>query len=385
MSEMRKFVAPEFIFGVGAIELASRYVKNFGSSKPLIVSDSGVIAAGWVPNLIEILESEDISPRIYSEISANPRDFEVMEGADYYLSNDCDMVIGIGGGSPMDAAKAIGAVASNRLNVLEFEGIDSVPFPGPPLLCIPTTAGTSADVSQFSIINDVANKRKFAIISKTMVPDIALIDPSTCLTMDNYLTACTGIDALVHAIEAVVSTANSPIMDLHALEAIRLIDRYLLKALAEPDNMEYRTKMMLGSLEAGLAFSNASLGAVHAMAHSLGGYLDLPHGECNALLLDAVIRYNYSDDYSIERYRLVADALELEVGLMNSKELLNAITSKIIELRKSAGISASFSERGLSISDIPILAKNAVKDPCMVTNPRRPNQRDIEVVYEECL
>ncbi len=193
----------------------------------------------------------------------------------------------------MDCAKGIGIVSTNRKNILDIEGIDNVPIPGPPLICIPTTSGTSADVSQFAIINDTVEKRKIAIISKTVVPDVALIDPLTTLTMPAYLTACTGIDALVHAVEAYVSTANSPLLDLHALEAVRLVCTNLPQVLAAPTDLELRGKMTLASLQAGLAFSNASLGAVHAMAHSLGGLLDLPHGECNALLLDHVVNFNY--------------------------------------------------------------------------------------------
>lgn len=383
MAEIRKFVAPEFVFGTGAISLVSRYVKNFGSDKPLIVTDDGVISAGWAESVIKEFEKNGLAYEMYSNITPNPRDFEVMAGAEFFEATKCDMIIGLGGGSPMDAAKAIGVVASNKLNVSEFEGVDNVSYPGPPLICIPTTAGTSADVSQFSIINDTANRRKFAIISKAMVPDISLIDPSTCLTMDAYLTACTGIDALVHAIEAIVSTANSPIMDLHAYEAIRLISKNLLPALANPTDIELRTKLMLGSLQAGLAFSNASLGAVHAMAHSLGGYLDLPHGECNAILLNYVVAYNYKT--AVDKYTLIGNALGLDLRGFNSEEKGLRIFNHLANFIKSAGITSTFRQKGLNSSDIPLLAANAIKDPCMVTNPRTPSKRDIEVIYEECL
>lgn len=192
----------------------------------------------------------------------------------------------------IDCAKGIGVASTNRKHMLEFKGVDHVPIPGPPFIAIPSTAGTSADVSQFAIINDTDRRCKFAIISKSVVPDVALIDPTTTTTMDPYLTACTGMDALVHAIEAFVSTAHSPLFDIHALEAIRLVCKHLPFAIRNPQDAEARGGMMLASLEAGLAFSNASLGAVHAMAHSLGGYLDLPHGECNVLLLDHVVAFN---------------------------------------------------------------------------------------------
>lgn len=306
-----------------------------------------------------------------------------MEGAEFYQASGCDLIIAVGGGSPMDCAKAIGIVSTNRQHVLEFEGVDNVEIPGPPLICIPTTAGTSADVSQFSIISDTGRKVKIAIISKTMVPDVALITPETTLTMSPYLTACTGIDALVHAIEAVVSTANSPITDVHAFSAIRLIRENLQKVMQNPDNLEYRGKMMLGSLEAGLAFSNASLGAVHAMAHSLGGLLDLPHGEANAILLNHVIAYNY--EVAGERYDAIGDALGLKLHGLLPKDKLRLILDDINGLKTSIGITATLGQRGASKSDISRLAENALNDPCMVTNPRRPDKRDIETVYEEAL
>jgi len=283
----------------------------------------------------------------------------------------------------MDCAKGIGIVNTNRKSILEFEGIDNVGKPGPPLICIPTTAGTSADVSQFAIINNLPKRVKMAIISKTVVPDVALIDPATTVTMDLYLTACTGLDALVHAIEAFVSSANSPVTDLHALEAIRIIPSTLLDVIAHPDDVELRAKMMLGSLEAGLAFSNASLGAVHAMAHSLGGFLDLSHGECNSILLDHVIGFNY---YAVsERYNKIGEAMGIDLDKMTAEEKRKAILDEIARLKTSVGIVKTLGERGVRKSDISELSKKAMEDPCMVTNPRQPDQRDIEVVYEEAL
>lgn len=383
MLELRKFVAPEFIFGAGSLNLVARYAANFGARNALIVTDPGVIEHGWTQKIIDNLTEASINYVVFSHVSPNPRSIEVMEGAEVYRRNNCDVIIAVGGGSPMDCAKGIGIVISNGHNVLEYEGIDNVAIPGPPLICIPTTAGTSADVSQFSIITNLDEKRKIAIISKTVVPDVALVDPLTTTTMSNYLTACTGMDALVHAIEAYVSTANSPITDLHALNAIKLIHVNLLNVLKNPDDIELRCNMMQGSLEAGLAFSNASLGAVHAMAHSLGGWLDLPHGECNSLLLQHVMAFNY--DNSEERFTKIGEALGLELKGMSLKEKRKAILEEIDRMKITAGIMKGLSERGVKLTDIPILAKKAIKDPCMVTNPRKPNNRDIEVVYEEAL
>ncbi|HSD58542.1 MAG TPA: alcohol dehydrogenase-like regulatory protein ErcA [Methanotrichaceae archaeon] len=383
MSELRKFVAPEFVFGIGARHLVGRYAKNFGARKVLVVTDKGIIAAGWADQVTVNLKAEGLPYTIFSEVTSNPRAEEVMAGAEVYSSEHCNIVVAVGGGSPMDCAKGIGIVSSNKKHILEFEGVDQVPIPGPPSICIPTTAGSSADVSQFAIINDTERMVKIAIISKTVVPDVALIDPATTATMDAYLTACTGMDALSHGMEAFVSNAHSPITDLHSMEAIRLIAANLLPTIAMPENIDMRSKMMLGSLHAGLAFSNASLGAVHAMAHSLGGYLDLPHGECNALLLEHVVAFNFNA--ASKRYRLIGKAMGLELSAGDPGRTMSSILEELNRLRKASGIDRTLGQIGVHKSCIPELARKAMKDPCIVTNPRRPCQKDIEAIYEEAL
>lgn len=371
------------MFGEGAVEMAGRYAKNLGGRKVLVVSDPGVIAAGWASRVTASLEAEGISCVVYDGVTPNPRAEEVMTGAEVYRRQGCNMIVAVGGGSPMDCAKGIGVVSSNRRNILEFEGVDRVVEPMPPLICIPTTGGTSADVSQFAIIFNREKRVKFAIISKAVVPDVALIDPATLTTMDDYLTACTGIDALVHAIEAYVSNAHSPLTDIHALEGIRLISRNLLASLASPQEIALRQQIMLGSLEAGLAFSNASLGAVHAMAHSLGGFLDLPHGECNAILLNHVMAFNFPE--SAARYERIGEAMGLHLRGMTEAERKRAILAEVERLKTAAGITTRLAQRGVHRSDIPSLARHAMQDPCMVTNPIRPGRRDIEVIYEEAI
>jgi alcohol dehydrogenase class IV len=383
MLELRKFVAPEFVFGAGSFDLVGRYARNFGGKRVMVVADQGIIDVGWCAQVVAKLAEEDIDCRIFSAISENPRAEEVMAGAAFYAENGCDVLVAVGGGSVMDCAKGIGIAATNQRNIVEFEGIDKVPVPGPPLICIPTTAGTSADVSQFAIISNRARHCKIAIISKTTVPDVALIDPAVTLTMDSYLTACTGMDALVHAIEAYVSTAHSPLIDLHALEAIRLISTYLPAVMEQPDDLELRGWVMLGSLEAGLAFSNASLGAVHAMAHSLGGLFDLAHGECNAILLEPVIAYNFPE--AGNRYHKIGEALGLKLHNHSPREVEAAILKQIKHLREKIGIHSTLAAKGVRTSDITELARNALQDPCMVTNPRMPNLHDIEEIYEKAL
>ena len=380
---MRKFVAPELVFGVGSSKLAGQYAENFGVSRALIVTDPVIVECSWVKGVRESLEDAGIETFVFSNVSENPRDVEVMQGADFYLENRCDCIIAVGGGSPMDCAKGIGIVTTNNSHILNFEGVDMVEVPGPPLICVPSTAGSSADVSQFAIITDTERKVKVSIVSKAMVPDAALIDPELTTTMDASLTAATGLDALTHAMEAYVSNANSALTDLFALDAIGLVSKNLVGAINDPLNIELRGLVMLGSMEAGLAFSNAILGAVHAMAHSLGGLLDLPHGECNAILLPYVIKTNYP--FASDRYIVIAKKMGIDVSGKSDEKICDELVEVIIALRKSAGIEKSLGDLGLSREDIPMLAELALQDACMVTNPIELSQEDVEKIYEAAL
>ncbi|KAF0214881.1 MAG: iron-containing alcohol [Geobacteraceae bacterium] len=381
--ELRKFVAPEFIFGIDARKLTSRYAKNFGARKVLVVTDPGVMAAGWTDDVLANLREEGLEYAVFSSVTSNPKADEVKEGTEFYRRENCNVIVAVGGGSPMDCAKGIGIVSTNKRDIIEFEGVDKVDLPIPPLICVPTTAGSSADVSQFAIITDARRRVKIAIVSKMIVPDVALIDPATTSTMPQELTADTAIDALCHAIEAFVSTAHSPITDLFALQAVSLISSNLLPTLDTPDNSNFRGRLMLASLEAGLAFSNTSLGMTHAMAHSLGGMLDSPHGECNAILLPHVIDFNFAT--VPERYKRIGEAMGLATMGMSPDEIRSALHSRIKYLREAAGITHTLTQMGVDKSLIPLLAGKAMNDPCIVTNPRQPKKRDIEAIYEKAL
>jgi alcohol dehydrogenase class IV len=381
--ELRKFVAPEFVFGMGARHLAGRYVRNFRAKKILLVTDSGIKKTPFVTDTIKSLQASGVDFEIFSDIPPNPRADNVMKGAEVFEKESCTALVAVGGGSVIDCAKGIGIVSSNYKYITEFEGVDRISVPPPPLVCIPTTAGSSADVSQFAIISDPTRKVKMALISKAMVPDIALIDPETLVTMAPDLTANTGLDVLTHAIEAYVSNASSPVTDIHALEAIRLITGFLPLAVRDPANLQYRGKTMLASLYAGLAFSNASLGAVHAMAHSIGGYLDFPHGKCNALLLDSVISYNYPA--APERYDAINLIMESVMEKTTGEGKTLTLCDRINDFRRLVGVCDTLGLMGVKKEDIPVLAEHAMRDACMVTNPRRPTQPEIEAIYEAAL
>ncbi|ERP39055.1 alcohol dehydrogenase-like regulatory protein ErcA [Chitinivibrio alkaliphilus] len=381
--ELRKFVAPECIFGKNSRLLVTQYALNYGGTRTLLVSDPGVCNAGWCQEIQDLLEQAGMEVVLFDSISANPRDMEVMAGAHVYTDHHCDLIVAVGGGSVLDCAKGIGIIVSNGGSIIEYAGVDQVPIPMPPLICIPTTGGTSADVSQFAIINDISENVKIAIISKTVVPDVALIDPTTLQTMPPYLAACTGIDALVHAIEAYVSNASSPITDVHALHAIQLITSSLAHFVNDVAQTAHQYTVMLASFQAGLAFSNASLGSVHAMAHSLGGFLDLPHGECNAILVPHVISYNFAT--VPEKCIRIGDAMGLSLEGLSQEESRKKIISSIESLQVACGIKGGLSARGVTLDDIPRLAEKAMLDPCNATNPRPPTRGDLETLYREAL
>jgi alcohol dehydrogenase class IV len=281
----------------------------------------------------------------------------------------------------MDCAKGIGVVVGNQGHVLDFEGVDAIPNPGPPLIFIPTTAGSSADISQFAIILDTRRQVKIAIISKMVVPDISLVDPETTLTMPAELTAATGMDALCHAFESFVSSAASPLTDMAALQAVRLIVGNLPGACRQPSSCTFRDNMMMASLMAGLAFSNASLGLVHAMAHSLGGARNLAHGECNALLLEKVVAFNFPA--ASEKYSQLAAAMGVQAGAGDPSEIASALEDRIASLRRGLGITRRLRDLGVAAGDIPGLAAHASMDPCLATNPRDAAPAEIETLFEK--
>ena len=377
--ELRKFLAPEIVFGPGARHLAGRYIQNLGVRKVLLVSDKGVASAGWTGEIADRLRRDDIEIEIFLDVTPNPKDYEAVAGAELFRSTGCEGLIAVGGGSPMDLAKVVGILAANPGQPNAFVGIDQIPEPGPPLVCIPTTAGSSADVSQFAILTDTKNRTKAAYVSKVLVSDAALIDPETTWTKGPELTAATALDALTHAFESFVSTAHSPITDIHAVEAVRLIFAYLLPCLKNLKDPLPRSRLMRASMEAGLAFSNTSLGAIHAMAHSMGGFIDAPHGECNAALLRTVVEFNWKD--AGDRYRELAERAGLAVDTGAPLEsLLGHLTRLIEETNIEKNLVFN-----LTSQDVRQMASRALVDPCLVTNPRPCTLQNLEALYEKAL
>ncbi|MGI6091815.1 MAG: iron-containing alcohol dehydrogenase [Veillonellaceae bacterium] len=382
--ELRKFVAPEFIFGIGASELAGRYAQNYGAQKVLLVTDEVLrTTTPWVENIQKSLTAYGLPFVIFDQVSPNPTSFEIMNGAGLYSSANCNAIVALGGGSVIDCAKGIGIVVSNYGDILTFNGIDKVTKPMPPLISVPTTSGSASEVSQFAIIRDEKSKTKISIVSKAILPDVGLIDPELTTTMDSYLTACTGLDALTHAVEAYVSNVNSLFTDLHALEAVRLIWTSLAEAIAAPDNLYWRSQMSQGSLQAGLAFSNAILGAAHALSHSLGGHFNLAHGECNALLLGPVVEYNYCA--CPDRFNTLGKIMGVSLDTMPDDAAAKKLRDTIENFRHKVGLSHTLRSLNVTPADINCLAANAASDVCLATNPRSMTIQEIEAIYEKAL
>ncbi len=382
--ELRKFVAPEILFGKGSLEKCVSYIRNTGGRKVLLVSDRGIENVGWTSHLENILNNAGISFVPFYDVTPNPKDTEIDKGVEVYLENGCDMLVALGGGSPIDCSKGIGIVVSNKKAIKNFEGVDKVEQPVPPLIAIPTTAGTSADVSQFAIITDTSQKYKMAIVSKGIVSDASIIDPLLSVTMDRERTAETGIDALSHAFEAYVSNATSSLTDLHAEKAVEYIIKNLKRAVESPDDIQARTGMMQGSLHAGLAFSNASLGLIHSMSHALGGFYDLSHGYCNGMLFEPVVKYNFEAEP--ERYRKLAEMMiDKDLSEAGADEVLDLLVDSITDLKKEIGIRTSLDSKDISPNVLEKLAEKAIQDACTVTNPMPVTEKDIISIYEKLL
>lgn len=383
LNELRKFVAPEFVFGVGSRHLLLQYIRNFGIARPLVVTDHEVRAQAWYVEMISDMKAEGVEFVEFADITINPKDMECTGGAALYLKTNCDSVIAIGGGSVLDGAKGIGILVSNGDEIASYEGVDKVLRPIPPLICVPTTSGSAADVSQFAIITNTKERYKMAHVSKMLVPDVSLIDPYVTLTMPDKVSVDTALDALVHAIESYVSPLASFITDMHALSAIEHVVINLPLLVTDYDNMAYRTALSRASLEAGLAFSNASLGLVHAIAHSIGGYFNyLSHGELNGAFLKHVIAYNYS---ASDKYKRVEEIFAQHYPEYVGQKLPEIVREFTQRITSALGEPLEVYDKGKSVTDTDIrrIAEVALNDPCVLTNPREPELDEVVEILEK--
>ncbi len=378
-----KFVAPEIIFGRSALSQIGESTLRLGGSKVFVVSDADVIRAGWVESALGFLHGVGLETEVFAELTTNPKDVEVEEGAQRYLSSRCDAIVAVGGGSPTDVAKAVALLATNGGTLRDYEGINKITRPLPPMVIAPSTAGAGSEVSQFAIIVDTSRKLKMSIISKSLVPDIAVVDPQLLETKNAHLAAATGMDALTHGIEAFVSLAATPLTDIHALKAIELISRNLLPAVADRYNIEANTNMAMASLTAGMAFSNAILGATHAMTHQVDGLLDQHHGETNASLLPLVMEFNL--EACPERFVEIARVMGCRIEGKSARYAAESAVEAVRELIDRVGLAKGLGELGLEERFIPELSRNAMRDACLVTNPRNATCEEIENIFRRAM
>lgn len=376
-----KFMAPEIIFGDHAINQVGESFLRLGAQRILVVSDPGVKAAGWTGQAVEKIEETGLAHTLFDKVTTNPDSPQVEKGAALYRKEKCDAVLGVGGGSALDVAKAVAIIVSNGGSIENYEGVDHIHSPLPPTIMVPTTAGSGSEMSQFSIIIDPKRKKKMTIVSKSLVPDIAIVDPFVLMTKDHLLTAATGLDAISHAIEAYVSVAATPLTDVNALNALKLAAANLRPSTASHTNLEAKRSMAMASMQAGLAFSNAILGAVHAMSHAIGGRYELPHGEINSILLPHVMEFNLIA--SPARFAEIGDILGASAHTEDEMEKGRFGIRALRELAADIGAPKTLKEVGLHNPDFHKMAKIALEDACMVTNPRDVSIRDIEDLFQK--
>ena len=365
--------------GIECLKEVPSFIKENNLKKALIVTDKVLVQIGLVGKVTDLLEANEIEYIIYDETKPNPTVKNVEDGLTILKEGNCDFVISLGGGSPHDCAKGIALLATNGGSIKDYEGVNMSSKPQLPLIAINTTAGTASEMTIFSIITDEDRHVKMALVDKHMTPVMAVNDPMLMTAMPKSLTAATGMDALTHSIEAYVSTNATPITDACAEKSIELITNYLKRAVDNGDDLEARDMMAYSEFLAGMAFNNASLGYVHAMAHQLGGFYDLPHGVCNAILLPHVQEFNAKA--SASKLRKVASIMGVDVSNMNDEEGASACINAIKDLSQSIGIPAGLKELGVKVEDFDILATNALKDACGLTNPIVATHEDIVKIF----
>ena len=367
------------IIGQNAIEQAFDIIRDQALKRALIVTDKVLVSLGVVGRIQKMLLDRGIDSFLYENVQPNPTTANVDEGLKILKANRCDCVLSLGGGSPHDCGKGIALLASNGGQIADYEGIDRSKYPQLPMIAINTTAGTASEMTRFCIITDQERHIKMAIVDKHVTPMLSVNDHTLMLGMPRALTAATGMDALTHAIEAYVSSAATPITDACALKAITMIRTHLPNAVENGNHAVAREAMAYAQFLAGMAFNNASLGYVHAMAHQLGGFYNLPHGVCNAVLLPHVEAFN--SKAVARRLGECAAAMGVDVSAMTDDCAARACVEEIRQLNRIVGIPNGLRDLKVKEEDIPILAKNALKDACALTNPVQAGNKEVEEIF----
>ena len=379
-----KFFMPAIsLMGADCLKDAGEQVAELGFKKALIVTDKVLGQIGIVKKVTDVLDNKSIEYAIYDETKPNPTVKNVNDGLALLKEKECDFVISLGGGSAHDCAKGIALLATNGGEIKDYEGVDKSKKPQLPMVGINTTAGTGSEMTLFAIITDEERHIKMALVDKHLTPIIAVNDPMLMLAMPKSLTAATGMDALTHAVEAYVSTAATPITDACAEKAIELISNYLVNAVENGEDVEARDMMAYAEYLAGMAFNNASLGYVHAMAHQLGGFYNLPHGVCNAILLPHVQEYNKAT--SASRLAKIAKIMGGNIEGLTDEQGADLCIDMIKSLSQTVGIPEGLGVLGVKESDFETLATNALNDACSLTNPRKGNLEEVIAIFKKAM
>ena len=377
------FLPPRIEFGEGAIANLANHVKTFGGKKPLIVSDAGISKVGILSQAVAPLEDANLPYVTYVDIEPNPTDVSITQGVEVYQKEKCDGVIAVGGGSVMDAAKAIRLLTTHAPPLepyyVDSDGANKIRDDMPPLICVPTTSGTGSEVSQGAVITDTSLRttdrwRKRAIITRFNMANLALLDPVLTVKMPPTLTAATGMDAITHGIEAYVATKHHPIAEGVALQALKILGKNIRTAYHNGENIVARGEMLLASCMAAFSFQKG-LGAVHSIAHQLSTDAPIPHGVANAILLPHVMEFNLP--HVIEKYADVADALGVNLEGISKGEAACAAIDEIRELNAELNMPTGLGEAGLDREKMPKLAADAMLDHCYKLNPRQCTEQDM--------
>jgi len=378
-----KFRIPKILFGSDTAQKVGWEVQKFRGKRPLIVTDSGIVKAGLLKGVENSIVSAGAKTIVHDEVEPNPKARSVERGAELFRVEKCDVIVVLGGGSPIDTAKGIGVMTTNDGSILDYqEGRRQIKNPTPPLIAIPTTAGTGSEVTCAALITDAATKRKVYIISPFLLPDLAILDPLMTVGLPPKLTAGTGADALTHAIEAYVSTRSNSLTDIIALQAIKLIGANLREAVANGKNVEARSNMMLASTMAGIAFAAAGVGIIHPMAHAVGGYFDLPHGVLCGILLTQGMEYNsIADPYKFGNIALsMGGNTEGLPPIKRAKRAVEAVN----KLLSDVGIPQNLKNMGVKRETISELADIVMLDKiCLECNPRKVSKEEIIEIFEK--
>ena len=372
-------------FGAGARKELPEVLNRMGLKKALVCSDKGLIKVGTTAKVTEVLDGINFPYEIYSEIKPNPTVTNVQQGVEAFKASGADCIIAIGGGSSMDTAKGIGIVANNPefADVVSLEGVAPTKNKSVPIIALPTTAGTGAEVTINYVIIDEERQAKMVCVDPNDIPAVAIVDPELMYSLPKGLTAATGMDALTHAIEGYITKGAWVMSDMYELQAIKMIAENLPIAVEEPTNPVGREGMALAQYIAAQAFSNVGLGLVHGMAHPMGSLHDIPHGVANALLLPTIMEFNMPK--CVEKFGIIAKTMGVNTDGMTAEQAAQAAVDAVKALSIRVGIPQTLTELGIKESDIPALAAQAIADVCTPGNPRDVTEAEIVELYTKVL